>query len=669
MELHGAGVRSNLSDIVRPHTAAGHYYHAAGRPADELGDERASKRCTALVARCQKPVASEGKDVAEGPVRVPADVESPVESDRQRPGTGYQTAHHLHIHVALRSEGAYHDASCTETLAHIDAVQHPGYLLGIEHEIPASRTDKDIDRKGIHCAYDGGGKALGRGDPADGKVLAEFDSPGAAVACAESGLKGGAARFYQHRAKISIFLYLSPIMKKTLTLLLLVPFLAAAQPERYSDLYSGLPLDIARPALPEIPDARVSIADFGAVPDGVSLCTGAFERAIGELAASGGGHVDVPAGVWLTGHIELRSGIDLHLCEGALVVFTPDKSAYAGDGSGRCLPLVSAVKCTDISITGSGVLDGSGKYWRYVKRTKVSETEWKDYLALGGKVSEDGSLWYPYDLKNLPNRTAAPKSEDALRPHMLALKRCKRVLVSGVTVQNSPRFHIVPSVCEDVVIDGVTVRCPWNAQNGDGIDIGNSRRVLVTRCRLDVGDDGICMKGGSGEAGLRNGPCSDILICGNTVFRAHGGFVIGSDISGGMQRIIVRDCTFSGTDIGLRFKSSLGRGGRTSDIVISDIRMNDIREDAVSFLCDYTDTGRDPYEKGSSFAPEFRDITISGVVCRGCRSGIRASGLTGRDCVSGITVRDCVFFHEGRPTDIDAATASVSVENCRFETW
>lgn len=459
-------------------------------------------------------------------------------------------------------------------------------------------------------------------------------------------------------------------MKKTLALLLLLaPLFAAAQTPDYSYLYKDLPIAIEQPALPQIADARVSVADFGAVPDGTSLCTEAFAGAIGYLSARGGGHVDVPAGVWLTGPITLRSGIDLHLCDGALVIFTPDKSAYADEGSGRRMPLITAVKCSDVSITGSGVLDGSGKYWRYVKRVKVSEMEWKDFLAMGGSVSEDGETWYPFDLKHMPNQTAAPKSEDALRPHMIALKRCSRVLISGVTVQNSPRFHIVPSVCTDVVIDGVTVRCPWNAQNGDGIDIGNSRRVLVTRCKVDVGDDGICMKGGSGEAGLKNGPCRDILICGNTVFRAHGGFVLGSDISGGMQRIVVRDCTFSGTDIGLRFKSSLGRGGRTSEIRISDIRMNDIREDAISFLCDYTDTGRDPYEKGNDFAPEFRDIEISGVVCRGCRSGIRASGLEGRDCVSGITVRDCVFFHERKATDIDSSTACINVENCRFETW
>ena len=459
-------------------------------------------------------------------------------------------------------------------------------------------------------------------------------------------------------------------MKKTLALLLLlVPLFAAAQTPDYTYLYKDLPVAIEQPALPQIADARVSVADFGAVPDGVSLCTEAFAGAIGYLSERGGGHVDVPAGVWLTGPITLRSGIDLHLCEGALVVFTPDKSAYADPKSARSVPLLKAEKCSDISITGTGVLDGSGKYWRYVKRGKVSDMEWKDFLAMGGSVTEDGELWYPYDLKHMPNQTAAPKSEDALRPHMIALKRCSRVVISGVTVQNSPRFHIVPSVCTDVVIDGVTVRCPWNAQNGDGIDIGNSRRVLVTRCKVDVGDDGICMKGGSGEAGLKNGPCRDILICGNTVFRAHGGFVIGSDVSGGMQRIVVRDCTFSGTDIGLRFKSSFGRGGKTSEIHISDIRMNGIREDAISFLCDYTDTGRDPYEKGSDFAPEFRDITISGVVCRECRSGIRASGIEGLDCVSGIKIRDCVFFHTGKATSIDTSTTDISVENCRFETW
>lgn len=267
---------------------------------------------------------------------------------------------------------------------------------------------------------------------------------------------------------------------------------------------------------------------------------------------------------------------------------------------------------------------------------------------------------------------SSPEAEEAMRQHMISLKRCTRVLLSGVTVQNSPKFHIVPSQCEDVVIDGVTVRCPWNAQNGDGIDIGNSRRVLVTRCSVDVGDDGICMKGGSGAAGVKAGKCSDILITGCTVFHAHGGFVMGSDISGGMERIVVTDCVFSGTDNGLRFKSAVGRGGRTYSIRISRIMMNDIREAAITFSCDYSDVTYKAAEKSKvvEYIPEFCDIVISGVTCRECATAVHAKGMPGFACVSGIVLDHSTFFHSGKSLDIDTATADVRIgEGVLFKTF
>ena len=220
-------------------------------------------------------------------------------------------------------------------------------------------------------------------------------------------------------------------------------------------------------------------------------------------------------------------------------------------------------------------------------------------------------------------------------------------------------------------MDGITVRCPWNAQNGDGIDIGNSERVLVVNCRVDVGDDGICMKGGSGESGLAAGPCRDILIRDNIVFRAHGGFVIGSDFSGGMERIVVRDCSFSGTDTGLRFKSAPDRGGVTKDIYISGITMNDIRDAAVTFKCDYSDvTYRDPGAAvDQRFMPHFTDIHISDVVCRECAVAVEASGIPGTDAVHGITISDCTFFHFGEATLIDPSTTDIKLENVRFLTY
>lgn len=447
----------------------------------------------------------------------------------------------------------------------------------------------------------------------------------------------------------------------------------AANAGDYDRYYQDLPIALEKAAQPVILDRSVRLTDFGAAGDGVTLCTDAFEAAISSLAAEGGGHLIVPSGVWLTGPIVLKSGIDLHLERGAILQLTPDKRLHfsSTEYDDRANPGISAEKCHDISITGEGIIDGNGKYWRYAKREKMSDTEWKDLRKLGGSVSEDGKFWFPDHLKHFEDLTSSPEDEEALRAHLIIIKRCERVLIQGVTVQNSPRFHVNPTRCEDVILDGITVRCPWNAQNGDGIDIGNSRRVLVVNCTVDVGDDGICMKGGSGQSGLNAGPCTDILIRDNTVFHAHGGFVIGSDYSGGMDRIVVKDCTFSGTDTGLRFKSAPDRGGRTNDIYISDITMNDIREAAVTFQCDYSDVTYKDRGNGAdlSFMPDFSDISISRVVCRECGTGVEAAGIPGINAIHDITLTDCVFFHTGKATSIDEETADVRLENVRFHTY
>lgn len=459
------------------------------------------------------------------------------------------------------------------------------------------------------------------------------------------------------------------IMKKVLIVIILALscFGAVAQ-SGYSGLYGGLPAVLEQPAGPSIPDTEVILTDFGAKGDGVTDNTSAFKAAIERLVSLGGGMLRVPAGVWLTGPIELKSRINLYLEKNSLVVFTPDKRAYIeGELKDRVKPCILADNCSDIAITGYGTLDGNGKYWRYAKREKLSDSEWNDLKRLGGEITDGGKLWFPTHLKGYQDVTDSGEKEESIRQNMIILRRCRRILIAGVTVQNSPKFHISPSRCTDVIIDNVTVRCPWNAQNGDGIDIANSQRVLVTGCTVDVGDDGICMKGGSGENGLKAGACSDVLICGNTVYHAHGGFVIGSDCSGGMQRIVVSDCLFSGTDTGLRFKSAMGRGGRCGDIFIRNINMNDIRDAAVTFSCDYanvTYVNLSAADDRSAFAPDFGGIDISGVVCRECRVAVYAHGIEGLDCIHDVKLSSSTFVYMEK--DVDVADASVSFSAVNF---
>lgn len=467
-------------------------------------------------------------------------------------------------------------------------------------------------------------------------------------------------------------------MKKLILLLTVVVCMAQWNIMRaadYTSYYKQMPVAVAQPELPRIPDRTVLLTDFGAKGDGLTLCSDAFAAAIKHLSAQGGGHLVVPAGVWLTGPITMESRIDLHLERNAMILLSPDKSLFVDSSKGakRGLPAIGGDRLTDISITGEGIIDGNGAGWRPVKRGKVSDVEWKNFQEAGGVERQDGQLFYPWQMKSgFADIADSPEKQESRRNDIFRVTNSERILLSGVTFQNSPRFHVHPLNCRSVVMDGITVRCPWNAQNGDAIDISDCHRVLIVRSTVDAGDDGLCMKSGkTNTRALVNG-CEDILIEDNTVFHAHGGFVIGSESVSGMKRIVVRNCRFSGTDAGLRFKSGIGRGGKTEDIYISDIVMNDISNEAIVFQCDYVNrpSGSEnmlyQQQQQLSEVPEFTDIHISNVTCVGAKTAISASGVKGLNCVYGIELNNVVIVYTKKGAAIDEETAKLTMKNVQL---
>ena len=460
-------------------------------------------------------------------------------------------------------------------------------------------------------------------------------------------------------------------MKQLILTALTIVSILSAKAEDYSKHYQNLPVELKQVVSFDIPDNTVSIADFGGVGDGVALNTEAFRKAISALTKKGGGRLVVPQGVWLTGPIVLKDNIDLHIERNAIVLLSPDKSLFvdAEGKSSRCDPGIKASKRKNIAITGEGIIDGNGAQWRPVKRSKVSDTEWKRFAAIGGVERQNGALWYPWDVKaGYKNIADTPENQEKSRQDLIRLTDCENILIEGVTVQNSPRFHVHPCNSKNIIIDGITVRCPWNAQNGDAIDLSDCHQALIVNSVVDAGDDGICMKSGKAKATALVNGCEDILIEDNTVFHAHGGFVIGSEDITGMKRIVVRRCRFSGTDTGLRFKSGIGRGGKTEDIHISDIVMNDITDEAIVFQCDYVDRpagseGKKAKTSGSEFVPEFTDIHISNVVCRGAKTAIKAKGIEGMNCIHDIEIANSTIVYTSKGADIDEATAKVKLSN------
>lgn len=237
---------------------------------------------------------------------------------------------------------------------------------------------------------------------------------------------------------------------------------------------------------------------------------------------------------------------------------------------------------------------------------------------------------------------------------MVNLVSCKNVWLNGVIFQNSPSWNIHPLMCENVLIEDVQVRNPAFAQNGDGLDLESCKNALVVNSTFDVGDDGICIKSGKDADGRKRGiPCENVLINGCTVFKGHGGFVVGSEMSGGVKNIYVSDCQFLGTDVGLRFKSTRGRGGVVENIYINNISMFDIQTDAITFdlyyggksaveaLADGDEAKQQNVKKikVDETTPCFRDININHVICRTARRAAYFNGLPEMP-VKNITITD-----------------------------
>ena len=452
------------------------------------------------------------------------------------------------------------------------------------------------------------------------------------------------------------------ILKLTISLFaaVLISVCAFSQSEKYSELYKGIEFKMPKVQEPVIPKNSVSITDFGAKSGGQELCTKAFADAIDAVAKKGGGRVVIPHGTWLTGPITLKSNIELYSEIGALVIFSTNKDLYPlvetnfeGYNTFRCMSPINGRNLENIAITGHGIFDGSGEAWRAVKKEKLTDAQWKKLVSSGGIVGENGKTWYPSQQfregekladMNVP-RSLKTKAEfetirDFLRPVMVSLISCKKVLLDGPTFQNSPAWCIHPLMCEDFTFRNMTIRNPWFSQNGDGIDIESCKNSVIHDSTFDVGDDGICIKSGKDKDGRdRKKPNENLIVKNCVVFHGHGGVTVGSEMSGGVKNLHVSSCTFIGTDVGLRFKSNRGRGGVVENIYISNIEMMNIPTQAISFNLFYSGrSASEDLEAGdegqapkllpvTEETPQFKNIFIKNVNCRGALLGIQLQGL------------------------------------------
>ncbi len=472
-------------------------------------------------------------------------------------------------------------------------------------------------------------------------------------------------------------------MKKVFTKILLLSLLTFTVNAQNNDnkydfarLFKNLPFKMPVLTVPKFQNKSFSIKDFGASGDGQKDNTKSFADAIDACSKAGGGKVIVPAGIWLTGPIKFKDNVNLHLEIGALIQFTKNFNDYSliesnweGVNQYRCTSPISGRNLKNIAITGFGIVDGAGEAWRPVKKEKMTANQWKDLLNSGGVVDSKGTTWWPSkeameaggfiaDLKK-QNRSItkeeAEKYKVFYRPVMVSFIECKNVWLDGVTFQNSPAWNLHPLLSENVIVSNLNVRNPWYSQNGDGIDLESCKNSLIYNCKFDVGDDAICMKSGKDEEGRKRGrPTENLVVQDCIVYHGHGGFTIGSEMSGGVKNIKVDNCNFIGTDIGLRFKSQRGRGGVVENIWVSNIFMKDIPTDALSFNMYYMAV--DPAaEKGHSElsaaskeipvtdgTPQFKNIYLKNIFCNGARDAIVIQGLPEMS-IKGIEIDNCVM--------------------------
>ena len=345
-----------------------------------------------------------------------------------------------------------------------------------------------------------------------------------------------------------------------------------------------------KPNLPKIPAHTFNVRDLGAKGDGTTNDTAAIQSAIDAAAKAGGGLVEFPAGVYPSGPLHLASALDLHLASGATLLMLPlDK--YPG-GTARGEDFLSGANLHDLALTGAGTIDGQGE------------------------------PWWPF-----------AKTAGAKRPRMFKLSACERVLVEGVTLKNSPMFHIAFSGCSQVTVRGVTIRAPSStdpktpSHNTDACDV-SGRTILVEHCDISVGDDNYTCGGNT----------HDVLIQHNTYGNGHG-VSIGSYTNGGVSNITVRDCTFTGTDCGIRIKSDRDRGGVVENLVYENLTMTEVNFPILiygSYMAkerEYRDLNkltaeiatRYPGQSLAAKTPVFRNITfrnITATASPGRRAGL-----------------------------------------------
>jgi polygalacturonase len=358
-------------------------------------------------------------------------------------------------------------------------------------------------------------------------------------------------------------------------------------------------------------ERRFIVSEHGAVGDGKTLNTKAIQATIDGCATSGGGTLVVPDGVFVTGAIFLKQGVNLCVEKGGVLKGSQDTNDYpwietriAGLEMRWPAALINADGVTNLQLSGEGTIDGSGDRW------------WKEYWAARRAETNDVDPHF-----KIP------------RPRLVHIIRSHTVLVKDLLLKDSGFWNLQLTYCDGVEVNRLKVRAPLGAASSDGVDVDSSRNVLITDCDIVCDDDAICLKAGRDADGLRvNRPTENVEIRNCHVGHAGGLVVFGSETSGGIRHVRVHDCRAdSGCVDVVRFKTRMGRGGVVEDVIYENIEAEGVRQ-VLSFNMDAFSTTWLPDQfrvpvPAATGTPVFRNITVRNLKVDTCATAGHIVGL------------------------------------------
>ena len=452
---------------------------------------------------------------------------------------------------------------------------------------------------------------------------------------------------------------------KTLLLALLLPacaFAAGWDDNEYKRIEQSI-------QLPKIAERQFLITSFGAKTTATAAQNQkAINRVISLVSKKGGGKVIIPKGTWNTGAIELKSHVNLVLEEGATLHFAFEpklyplvRTSWEGLACRNYSPCIYAYKATDIAITGKGTIDGGGNndtfwQWNGSPRFGYKEGVTKESQKLGSrskllKMAEDG---VPFDERKFGMGYG-------LRPQLVNMVHCERILIKDVKMINSPFWVIHPLLSKNITVDGVYV---WNeGPNGDGCDPEACENVLIQNCVFHTGDDCIAIKSGRNNDGrLWNQPSKNIIIRNCKMEDGHGGVVIGSEISGGCENVYAENCVMDSPHLEriLRIKTNNCRGGQVQNINMRNVVVGQCKEAVVKINLDYE--RKEICYRG--FEPIVNNVNVENVTCQKSDYGVLIIGRDSLENVYDINIKNCKFDGVVKePVKITGKTHNVKFDN------